>query len=77
MRSGGDGMEEDGIKGSPPVRRTVALFSGIVKVGSDGTVNVEFALPDFNGTVHVMAVAWSKDKIGTAHRTSSCAMRWR
>ena len=64
MRSGGDSMEEDGIAGSPPVEATVALFSGIVKVGADGTANVEFALPDFNGTVRVMAVAWSKTKIG-------------
>lgn len=64
MRSGGDGMEEDGIAGSPPVEETVALFSGIVKVGADGTAQVEFALPDFNGTVRVMAVAWSKTKIG-------------
>jgi uncharacterized protein YfaS (alpha-2-macroglobulin family) len=64
MRSGGDGMEEDGIAGSPPVEETVALFSGIVKVGADGTAQVEFALPDFNGTVRVMAVAWTKTKIG-------------
>ncbi len=64
MRSGGDGMEEDGIAGSPPVEETVALFSGIVKVGPDGTAQVEFSLPDFNGTVRVMAVAWSKTKIG-------------
>ncbi len=73
MRSGGDGMEEEGIKGSPPVEETVALFSGIVKVGADGTANVEFALPDFNGTVRVMAVAWSKDKIG--HGSSDVIVR--
>ncbi len=73
MRSGGDGMEEDGIKGSPPVEETVALFSGIVKVGADGTAKVEFALPDFNGTVRVMAVAWSKDKVG--HGTSDVIVR--
>jgi uncharacterized protein YfaS (alpha-2-macroglobulin family) len=64
MRSGGDGMEADGITGSPPVEETVALFSGIVKVEADGTAKVEFALPDFNGTVRVMAVAWSKTKVG-------------
>lgn len=64
MRSGGDGMEEEGLKGSPPVEETVALFSGILKVEADGTAKVEFALPDFNGTVRVMAVAWSKDKVG-------------
>ena len=39
------------MKGSPPVEATLALFSGIVKVGADGTANVEFQLPEFNGTV--------------------------
>jgi uncharacterized protein YfaS (alpha-2-macroglobulin family) len=73
MRSGGDGMEEEGLKGSPPVEETVALFSGIVKVGADGAAEVEFALPDFNGTVRVMAVAWSKDKIG--HGTADVIVR--
>ncbi|MDX2308888.1 MAG: alpha-2-macroglobulin [Hyphomicrobium sp.] len=66
MRSGGDGMDEEGMKGSPPVEETVAEFSGLVKVGADGSAKVEFALPDFNGTVRVMAVAWSKDKLGQA-----------
>ena len=39
------------MQGSPPVEETLALFSGIVKVGADGTANVDFQLPDFNGTV--------------------------
>ncbi len=73
MRSGGDGMETEGTQGSPPVEDTVALFSGLVKVGADGTAKVEFALPDFNGTVRVMAVAWSKDKIG--HGTADVIVR--
>ena len=65
-------------KARPPVEETVALFSGIVKVGADGTASVDFDLPDFNGTVRVMAVAWSADKLGHAPRpTSSCAMRSR
>ena len=31
---------------------------------ADGTAKVDFDLPDFNGTVRVMAVAWSADKVG-------------
>ncbi|MGE0023268.1 MAG: alpha-2-macroglobulin [Hyphomicrobium sp.] len=73
LRSGGDGMETAGIEGSPPVEETVAYYSGIVKVGADGTANVSFALPSFNGTVRVMAVAWSKDKLG--HGTSDVIVR--
>ena len=53
-----------GLQGSPPVEETVAIFSGIVAVGADGTASVDFELPDFNGTVRVMAVAWSEDKLG-------------
>ena len=65
LRSGGDsaGMATNG---SPPVETLVALHSGIVKVGADGTANVEFQLPEFNGTVRVSAVAWSGDKLGHA-----------
>ncbi len=73
LRSGGDGMESEGLKGSPPVEETVALFSGLVKVAADGTATVDFALPDFNGTVRIMAVAWSKDKLG--HGTADVIVR--
>ena len=52
------------MQGNPPVETVVSLFSGIVKVGADGTASVDFQLPDFNGTVRVMAVAWSADKVG-------------
>ena len=64
LRSGGDGGADAGLQGSPPVEETVALFSGIVTVGPDGTASVDFNVPDFNGTVRVMAVAWSADKLG-------------
>ena len=57
------------MQGNPPVEATLALFSGIVKVDADGTAKVDFELPDFNGTVRVMAVAWSDDKVGHAART--------
>jgi uncharacterized protein YfaS (alpha-2-macroglobulin family) len=66
LRSGGDGMDSAGLQGSPPVEETVAFFSGLVTVQADGTAQVEFQLPDFNGTVRLMAVAWSKDKLGHA-----------
>ncbi|MEW5964141.1 MAG: alpha-2-macroglobulin [Pseudomonadota bacterium] len=68
LRSGGDGDEGMTADGAPPVEETVALFSGITKVGADGTAKVSFALPDFNGSVRLMAVAWSRAKVGHADR---------
>jgi uncharacterized protein YfaS (alpha-2-macroglobulin family) len=65
LRSGGDGSGEISSEGSPPVEKPLALFSGIVKVGADGTARVDLDLPDFNGTVRVMAVAWSQTKLGS------------
>jgi uncharacterized protein YfaS (alpha-2-macroglobulin family) len=66
LRSGGDGPGGVTMQGNPPVEETLALFSGIVEVGPDGTAKVEFPLPDFNGTVRLTAVAWSASKVGSA-----------
>jgi alpha-2-macroglobulin len=65
IRTGGDiaGAE---LSGSPPTQAPLALYSGIVTVGKDGTAQVQFDIPAFAGTVRVMAVAWSKDKVGKA-----------
>ena len=65
IRSGGDAGAE-ALQGNPPTGPPVALYSGLVKVGADGTAEVSFEVPAFAGTVRVMAVAWSKDKIGHA-----------
>lgn len=65
LRSGGDAAGP-AMQGNPTVETVVSLYSGIVKVRDDGTANVAFELPDFNGTVRVMAVAWSADKVGHA-----------
>jgi uncharacterized protein YfaS (alpha-2-macroglobulin family) len=64
IRSGGDAGAE--LSGSPPTQAPLALYSGIVRVGADGTAQVAFDIPAFAGTVRVMAVAWSKDKVGKA-----------
>ncbi len=64
IRTGGDGGGE--LNGSPPTQAPLALYSGIVTVQLDGTAEVAFDIPAFAGTVRVMAVAWSKDKVGRA-----------
>ncbi|MDC7788729.1 alpha-2-macroglobulin [Rhodoplanes sp. TEM] len=65
IRTGGDAAAAE-MQGSPPTQPPVALFSGVVPVGPDGKAEVTFDIPAFAGTVRVMAVAWSKDKVGRA-----------
>lgn len=67
IRTGGDGASMSS-QGSPPDDALVAFFSGIVRIGDDGKAAVSFDLPQFNGTVRVMAVAWSKTAVGESAR---------
>ena len=63
IRTGGDTLGAE-LQGSPPTQKPLALYSGVVTVNSDGTAEVVFDVPDFAGTMRVMAIAWSKDKVG-------------
>ena len=65
LRSGGDGGEGL-MMASPPQGPPVALFSGLVEVGADGTATVSFPVPAFDGTLRVMAIAWSQNRLGHA-----------
>jgi alpha-2-macroglobulin len=65
IRSGGDAGGAE-LQGSPPTQKPLALYSGIVTVGPDGTAEVSFDIPEFAGTARVMAVAWSATKLGRA-----------
>ena len=65
IRTGGDSGAGE-LQGSPPTQPPLALYSGIVTVRPDGTAETSFDIPAFAGTVRVMAVAWSKDKVGHA-----------
>lgn len=64
-RVGGD-MGAGLVTGAVPTEELVARFSGILPVGADGKVTARFDIPAFNGTVRLMAVAWSKGKVGNA-----------
>ncbi|MFV1440322.1 MULTISPECIES: alpha-2-macroglobulin family protein [unclassified Phaeobacter] len=68
VRSGGDAGAGMRLQSPPPTQDLMAVFSGPVKVKADGTAEVPIALPAFNGTVRVMAVAWSQDAVGQAER---------
>ncbi|MBI3700498.1 MAG: alpha-2-macroglobulin family protein [Afipia sp.] len=66
IRTGGDGAGAE-LQGSPPTQKPLALYSGIVTVGSNGMADVSFDIPEFAGTARVMAVAWSATKVGRAN----------
>ncbi|PWJ83877.1 hypothetical protein C7441_10736 [Pseudaminobacter salicylatoxidans] len=65
LRTGGDGGNM-ATEGSPPTEKLVALFSGPVQLDGEGKATIDFDLPQFNGTVRVMAVAWTKEAVGHA-----------
>jgi uncharacterized protein YfaS (alpha-2-macroglobulin family) len=50
----------------PRTDRTAAVYSGIVTAGPDGTAEIPLDLPDFNGRLRLMAVAWTPGKVGHA-----------
>jgi alpha-2-macroglobulin len=66
VRSGGDAGAQARLQAPPPTEELVAYFTGPVTVGADGYARTSFDLPSFNGTVKVMAVAWTKTGVGQA-----------
>lgn len=66
QRFGGDQLGGEGLTVVPV--KSIALFEGPVKVGEGGAVTVPLDVPDFNGELRLMAVAWSADKLGAASR---------
>jgi uncharacterized protein YfaS (alpha-2-macroglobulin family) len=62
VREGGDAI---GGKGLPVVpTKSVALFSGLVKLAADGTAKIKLDVPDFEGQLRLMAVAYGQSTIG-------------
>ncbi|MDQ1850037.1 MG2 domain-containing protein [Gemmobacter fulvus] len=66
VRSGGDAGAQARLQAPPPTEELVAYFTGPVAVGADGYARASFDLPAFNGTVKLMAVAWSGKGVGQA-----------
>ncbi len=67
VRTGGDQLGGEGLSVVPV--KSVALFSGLVDVGRSGKAKVRFDVPEFNGELRLMAVAWSKTGLGSAVST--------
>ncbi len=70
--TGGDGMEEETKKRTNPVSvkriKLLSYWSGIKKTDSNGEVKVSLNIPQFNGNVRLMAVAYSNDRFGSSEK---------
>jgi uncharacterized protein YfaS (alpha-2-macroglobulin family) len=74
LRSGGDTFAKRSVAGLPDKsNKVVALFSGIVRLDADGSARVRFDIPDFQGQLRLMAVAFSAHKVGSG--TASITVR--
>lgn len=62
-RQGGDGLGGEGLDTVPT--KTVALWTGLVEVRG-GRAVIPLDIPDFNGELRLMAVAWSEQALGAA-----------
>jgi len=69
LRSGGD--QEGRNIASLPKRssKVVSLYSGIVTLDRSGAGSIALDIPDFNGRLRLMAVAWTPKKLGHAQQT--------
>lgn len=65
LRTGGDGFDGMSSAGSAPTQKLLAFFSGPVRLDENGEAEVSFEIPQFNGTARLMAVAWSKNGVGS------------
>jgi uncharacterized protein YfaS (alpha-2-macroglobulin family) len=63
IREGGD-ANALGQRGAPPEIKLVALYSGILKLDAQGRATVHLDIPDYNGRLRLMAVAWDANKVG-------------
>ncbi|MBS0224290.1 MAG: alpha-2-macroglobulin family protein [Proteobacteria bacterium] len=63
IRTGGDSGDIGGLDIVPT--RTVALFSGPVKLDDKGEARISLDIPDFIGQLRLMAVAYDKDQVGS------------
>ncbi len=67
IRVGGDDATAGlSMQGNPPAEKPVSLYSGVVDLDENGEATISLDVPQFNGTLKLMAVAWNEDKVGSA-----------
>ncbi len=74
--TGGSDDEGRGLRVNPlSVKRfkPVALWSGLKKTDGSGNVNVSLDIPDFNGEVRLMAVAYKGSRFGSSQKAMKIA----
>ncbi len=49
-------------------RKIVSYISKAIKFNKKGLANLKFKVPDFQGSLSVMAIAWSKDSVGSSNQ---------
>jgi uncharacterized protein YfaS (alpha-2-macroglobulin family) len=64
LRQGAGG--DDDTQSNPIPQMIVSLFAGPVQAGPDGVAQFPLALPDFDGTLRLMAVGWDGAKTASA-----------
>jgi uncharacterized protein YfaS (alpha-2-macroglobulin family) len=72
LKWGGDSSMRD-TRSLPTKVRLVDLFSGPVKVDDKGDATVPMDVPDFNGKLRLMAVAFTSDRFGSAQTEMTVA----
>jgi len=73
VRSGGDASASLDMQGPPPPEDLVRFFSGPIKLDTSGQAEVTFDVPDFNGSLKFMAIAWSQNGVGQAQKEITLA----
>ncbi|MEH6444321.1 MAG: alpha-2-macroglobulin [Oceanospirillaceae bacterium] len=72
LKFGGDSDAVQNGEADPDVQ-IVSLFSGVVEVGVDGKAFVVMDIPNFNGRLRLMAVAFSEQSFGSAEKELTVA----
>jgi len=73
LRWGGDSDMRGDSRSLPKKVKLVDLFSGVVKVDAQGYADIPLAVPDFNGTLRLMAVAFDDHRYGNGERDMQVA----
>jgi uncharacterized protein YfaS (alpha-2-macroglobulin family) len=55
-------MADDALWRAPPREKLVAFSKALSRLARMGRATVRFDMPQFNGTVRVNAVAWSRKR---------------
>jgi alpha-2-macroglobulin len=65
LRTGGDAAMENATGSTTRSSKVIALFTRQVSLDGSGNGTVSLDLPDFNGRLRLMAVAWSDSAVGS------------